>query len=259
MTLSLAAAAWTDHGHTRLHEVSLTVTPGRIHAVLGPNGAGKSSVVRLLAGDRAPSRGQARLDDRPLIEWDRQALARRRAVLLQDDTLQFPFRVEEVVALGRLPHHPESDAVERYRIDAALNATAAAAFRGRRFTTLSGGERQRVRLARALLQVWPEDDVSRYLLLDEPTSALDLAHQHDCLAMLRERTQHQIGVLVVLHDPNLALAYADTVTLLCCGEQVAQGPPDEVLTPTALSRVFGIRARVMTRADGRPQLLIDGR
>ncbi len=259
MSLDLVDVSWHDGAQARLQRVSLSLEPGQMHAVLGPNGAGKSSLVTLLAGDHPPTTGQVLLDDRPLGQWSPSALAQRRAVMLQQDGLQFGFRVAQVVALGRLPHPPSAADLEHQRIMEALQVTGAAHLLQRRYTQLSGGERQRVRLARVLVQVWPTPDATGYLLLDEPTTALDLAHQHDCLAALQRWARDGYGVLVVLHDPNLALAFADQVSLMCCGELVAQGAPAEVLTPARMQQIFGIRTRMLRREDGRPQLLVEGR
>lgn len=260
MSLHAEAVGLVRGGRALLDGVHLRVTPGELHAVLGPNGAGKSSLLRCLSGELRPSSGQVRLDQRDLEQWAPRALARRRAVLPQAESLRFPFPVSEVVRLGRLPLPALPAAEEHRRIEAALKTTGCGHLLARAYTDLSGGERQRVQLARVLIQV--EEDLgegARYLILDEPTSALDLAHQHGLMQALRARTDAGLGVVISLHDPNLALAYADQVTLLCCGLAVAQGAPAAVLTPAALGRYFGVRAEVVSRDDGRTQLLMGGR
>ena len=263
MSLRAEQVSWRQGATPRLQNVSLTIQPGALHVVLGPNGAGKSSLLSVLAGDQRPNHGNAGLDGTPLAQWERTALARRRAVLMQGEQLRFGFRVEEVVGLGRLPCPPLPAGQTATLIADALTATGAVHLAGRRYTTLSGGERQRVQLARVLAQVWPPSqpaaDAPRYLLLDEPTSALDLAHQHDCLALLQGQARAGYGVMAVLHDPNLALAYADEVTVLCCGEVMDQGTPAAVLTPGCLRKVFGVDATPVSAADGSTRLLIGRR
>lgn len=259
MSLEADALQLRRGGRSLLHALHLSLGPGEVHAVLGPNGAGKSSLLRCLSGELAPTAGRALLDQRDLRAWSPLALARRRAVLPQAESLRFAFAVADVVRLGRLPLPTLPAAEEHARIEAALHTTGCAHLLTRAYTDLSGGERQRVQLARVLVQV-AEDlgEGPRYLILDEPTAALDLAHQYELLEALRRRADAGLGVLMSLHDPNLALAYADVVTLLCCGEAVAQGPPADVLTPATLARYFGVRAERVSRDDGPDQLLIRG-
>jgi iron complex transport system ATP-binding protein len=235
-----------------LHGVSLDVAAGSVHAVLGPNVAGKSTLLRLLSGERTPHAGGVSLNGRGLADWPLPQLARQRAVLPQHHELAFAFSVEEVVRLGRLPATQHGPAHERAIIDAALEITATAYLRERRYTALSGGERARVQLARVLAQIWePVAPGPRLLLLDEPTASLDLAHQHHCLRIARAFAARDVAVLAVLHDPNLVLDYADSVTLLCCGEVVAQGAPAHALSAERLARVYGVPVEIFD-AGGRP-------
>jgi iron complex transport system ATP-binding protein len=224
-----------------LRDVSIDVGPGSVHAVLGPNGAGKSTLLRLLAGDLQPQIGTVTFNDRRIADWPLPQLACLRAVLPQHHELSFPFAVEDVVALGRLPSAAGDRLHERTVIDAALRATATDYLRQRPYPALSGGERARVQLARVLAQIWDHSAAGmRLLLLDEPTANLDLAHQHHCLRIARAFAAQGAAVVTVLHDPNLVFAYADQVTVLCCGEVLATGAPTETLTARTLERVYGV-------------------
>jgi iron complex transport system ATP-binding protein len=228
-----------------LRGVSLEAEPGKLHAVLGPNGAGKSTLLRLLSGECVAHSGAIMLNGRELGAWPLPQLARLRAVLPQQHELAFAFSVEEVVRLGRLPVMQHSPAREREIVEAVLELTATAYLRSRRYTALSGGERARVQLARVLAQIWePVDLGARLLLLDEPTASLDLAHQHHCLRIARALAARGVAVVAVLHDPNLVLDYADRVTLLCCGEVVAQGIPAQALSAERLARVYGVPVEI---------------
>jgi iron complex transport system ATP-binding protein len=233
---------------TLLDQVSLAVEPGRVHAVLGPNGAGKSTLLKLLSGEQRCSSGTVLLEERAITEWTALERARRRAVLPQSESLSFDFTVRQVVSLGRMPCVLQTPARENEIITAALEATGVLTLDGRLYPTLSGGERMRVQLARVLAQIWEEPDHPRYLLLDEPTASLDLAHQHSCLRLARQFAKNGTGVLLVLHDPNLALNYADEVTLLCCGQIIAQGTPEQVLTQQNLERVYGVKIELIHSA-----------
>ncbi|MEO1091822.1 MAG: heme ABC transporter ATP-binding protein [Pseudomonadota bacterium] len=239
-----------------LDGVTLTVRPGELVVVLGPNGAGKSTLLACLSGALPPSSGSITIDGRRLADVPATDLARRRAVVAQTNVVTMPIHAEEVVTLGRMPHE-ERAAHTRNVVAAAMAAADADDFIGRVVPTLSGGEQQRVHLARALAQVWPEDlSRTRYLLLDEPTSSLDLAHQAQVMATARSLAESGYGVLAILHDLNLAAATADRLALLDDGRLVADGKPDEVLTPATISHVFGVTADVVERPDGRGPLIV---
>jgi iron complex transport system ATP-binding protein len=237
-----------------LDGVAADITPGRVVAVVGPNGAGKSTLLKILAGDTPPQIGTVLLNGRPLTAWNRGDLARQRAVLPQSPELAFHFRVREVVELGRHPYSgcasPDDD---RRAIEDAMSATEIGPLAMRDCSTLSGGERHRTHYARVLAQLWrkPEAGETRILLLDEPTAGLDLFHQHAILAKARAMAKDGIGVLAVLHDLNLAAAYADTLIVLVKGRIDAAGPPRDVLTPDRIKRVWRVDCDVITDDGGR--------
>lgn len=259
MTLAATAVTCIAGQRRLLDAVSLQVTPGTLHVLLGPNGAGKSTLLGVLAGDRRPQAGQVTLDDRPLGEWPTITVARHRAVMMQRDELRFPFSVDEVVALGRLPWQRRANAAgERAIVASSLAQAGAAQLAGRRYPELSGGERARVQLARALAQIHADDGdtAARYLLLDEPTASLDFAFQHQVLLTLRQLADRGTGVLAILQDPNLALRHADAVSLLAAGRVVASGSPASVLDADRLSAVYGLPIVAAKAADGPPTLLV---
>lgn len=224
-------------------DVSLVVDAGELVAVIGPNGAGKSTLLRVLAGDVAPSAGRVLLGGTPLSSWNRRRLARARAVLPQDTNVAFGFRVRDVVAMGRAPWAgtPQS-AQDAAHVAAAMAATDVADLAERYYPTLSGGERARVALARVLAQD------TRVVLLDEPTAALDLRHQEHVLMVARRRADAGDAVLVVLHDIDAAIAYADRLVVLSDGAVVGDGPPAQVCTSALLTSVYGWSIDVMADA-----------
>jgi iron complex transport system ATP-binding protein len=113
------------------------------------------------------------------------------------------------------------------------------------FQHLSGGEKQRVQLARVLVQIWEQKPFPRYLLLDEPTSSLDIAQQHGVLSILRQLTQRNIGVLIILHELNLASQYADRIALLKNGTITSCGTVHEVLQEKTLHQVFDYPIQIL--------------
>jgi len=217
-----------------LAEASIDVRAGELHALVGPNGAGKSTLFGVLAGDVAPVTGEVLLDGAPLGGIPPRLLARRRAVLLQQNAVSFPFTVEQVVRMGRAPWaRTPAEEDDDAAVAHALDATDLVGLAGRTISSLSGGERARAALARVLAQAC---DV---MLLDEPTAALDLRHQEDVLRIARSRAREGAAVAVVLHDLNAALGMADRVTLLAQGGVMATGAPGDVLTADAIGSVYG--------------------
>jgi iron complex transport system ATP-binding protein len=229
-----------------LEDISVSLCAGEVLAVVGPNGAGKSTLRKALCGDTQLSGGEVLMNGRSLKDWPLIERARQRAVMPQDSTLNFPFTVFEVVLMGRAPHLRGAESVRDQEIArAALEAVEALHLEERLYPTLSGGERQRVHLARVLAQIWePSTEGERFLLLDEPTSNLDLAHQHSTLVVARRFAHEGAGVLVILHDLNLAAQYADRVLMLHQGRAVNCGRPVDVLTRDAIYETFAVRAVV---------------
>ncbi|MGW3428489.1 ABC transporter ATP-binding protein [Streptomyces melanosporofaciens] len=225
--------------------VTLTLRPGETLGLLGPNGSGKSTLLRLLAGILAPSAGVVTLDGRPLPRVGRRATARRIATVEQHAHTQTELTVREVVALGRIPHRrawSSSTATDTRAVDAALERTGLTDRAGQSWHTLSGGERQRAQIARALAQEPYE------LLLDEPTNHLDIQHQLDLLDLV---VGLPIATVIALHDLNLAAMYCDRLLVLREGHVVAEGTPRQVLTPSLIKQVYGVRADV-THDPGHP-------
>ena len=223
-------------GRAVLHGVSLEVNAGEMLAIVGPNGAGKSTLLRILGGSLRAWQGEVEVLGAPLGSLDRRALARRIAVVGQDNQVAFSFTVLEVVLMGRAPHlgsyHFESPA-DLALAHAALERFDLTDLAARPIQELSGGERKRVFLARALAQE------PRIALLDEPTAHLDLRHVADIFARFGElRAERGLAVVATLHDLNAAALYADRVLLLKAGEARGCGAPHEVLTEEKLREVY---------------------
>lgn len=225
-----------------LDDVTVEASPGTLLGLVGPNGAGKSTLLDLLAGDRRPSSGSVQLDGQALDEYSPAELALRRAVLPQQTVVRFPFTAQDIVMMGRHPHHADPDNSkerDRAEVSAALAATDTEELAGRIFPSLSGGEQTRVALARVLAQQTP------IILLDEPTSTLDVHHQEHTMQLLRSRADAGATVVVVLHDLNLGAAYADQLVLLDRGRVAAGGTPVDVLEADLLSRTYRQAMRVV--------------
>ncbi len=240
--------------------VDLALAPGAFVAIIGPNGAGKSTLLRLLSGELKPTSGSVELDGRAIGGYPAAALARRRAVVPQATALSFPFTAHEVVLLGAtVPGFAVPSAhIERASME-CLRTVGLAVLADRLYTHLSGGERQRVHIARALLQLAIADRDGRepsILMLDEPTASLDLAHQGLILSEARRQAHEGRAVLAVLHDLNLAAAFADELVLMSRGQIAARGTAQAVFSDELLSRSYGCEVRTNTTpADGVPFVL----
>ncbi len=234
-----------------LDRVDLALAPGRLLVVLGPNGAGKTTLLRVLSGVLASDAGSVSLRGAPLAGQSRRAIARALAVVPQELPVPFPFRVRELVAMGRAPWlgmlgHEGPD--DRALVGAALDELGLAPFAERTYDTLSGGEKQRVLLARARAQA------ADLLLLDEPTAHMDLGHRVHTFEWLRawlaQRGEARAALLVT-HDLQLGARFADQVLLMDGGRVVAHGEPAEVLTRERVAEVYAVEADVSRDAHGR--------
>lgn len=228
-----------------LRGISLTLEAGRFYAVIGPNGAGKSTFLKVLSGEIAPTQGDVRLDGVPLRQIGASGLAGRRAVVPQSAPLSFAFKVHEVVALGvSVPGfgtRPDIEPIQR-----AIDGAGIGQLKDRVYTQLSGGERQQVQIARALCQLFgsPAPAAETMLMLDEPTSNLDIPHQMHMMRLAHAQAREGRLVIAVLHDVNLAMAWADVVIAIHEGALCAVGKPRAMMTEGLLERLYGERLRL---------------
>lgn len=235
-------------GRTLLHPLSLTIPTGRVVGLIGHNGSGKSTLLKLLGRQQAPSGGTISFEGQGLADWGARALARRIAYLPQATPATGSMTARELIALGRYPWHGalgRFTAQDRQKVDEAMDLTDTAAFADRLVDTLSGGERQRVWLAMLVAQD------AGCLLLDEPISALDIAHQIEVLTLVRRlRRERGTGVVVVLHDVNMAARFCDDIIALHGGRMMARGLPSDLLTPETLARIYGVTMDVLDDGHG---------
>lgn len=217
--------------------LNIRLRQGEFVCVLGPNGCGKTTMVRLATRVLEPECGRILLSGDAISGLSRREIARRVAVVPQEERSLFEFSVLEAVLMGRTPWLSGHGFEGELDIDvaiASLVAVEADHLRDRDMAELSGGESQRVLLARALAQKAP------LLVLDEPTSHLDLKHRVAILRLLHGlRESEGLTVMVISHDVNLASRFADRLLLMAEGAIVAEGPPREVLDPEVLTRVYG--------------------
>lgn len=226
-----------------LQPLDLQIPQGQVCGLIGHNGSGKSTLIKLLARQQSASGGRILLDGEDLASYSSREFARRVAYLPQQPAATDQLTVRELVRFGRQPWHgllgrfgpDDQRAVAR-----AMALTQIESYADRLVESLSGGERQRVWLAALIAQQ------TRYLLLDEPTSALDVAHQVEVLALIRQLSHElDLGVVLVLHDINMAARYCDRLVALREGALLRQGTPEELMTSATLADIYQLPMQVL--------------
>lgn len=237
-----------------VRNLTVEIPTGQVSVIIGANGCGKSTLLRGLARLLSPSGGRVLLDGRSISSMPSKEVAKIMGLLPQAPTAPEGITVADLVGRGRYPHQGwfrQWTADDDRAVAEALAATDTVDLAGRPIEEMSGGQRQRVWIAMALAQ---ETDL---LLLDEPTTYLDLTHQIDVLDLLTDLNRRRgTTIVLVMHDLNLACRYADHLIAMCDGQIVAQGNPNEVITPDTVDRVFGMRAKIITDPVSRTPTII---
>ncbi|UUX49285.1 ABC transporter ATP-binding protein [Nisaea acidiphila] len=248
---SLSEVCCSYAGEPALHPLTLDIPAGQVVGLLGHNGSGKSTLMKILARQIAPASGKVRFEGRPLEEYAPRELARLLSHLPQHNPDTDGLTVRELVALGRYPWHGpfgRTNAADREHCANAMASTGTLRFADRLVDSLSGGERQRAFLAMLVAQD------ARCMLLDEPISALDIAQQYEIMDLVTGLSRADgRSVIVILHDINIAARYCDRILMLSGGHLAAFGPPEELVQPGQLHRLFGVRLDVFPHPEtGRP-------
>jgi iron complex transport system ATP-binding protein len=238
MSFRAESLTWKIGRKTIVDDVSFKAQPGQMLGLLGPNGSGKTSLLRLLAGLKAPDAGKVTLEGRDIQSIGRRKMAQRVAFVEQHATTNSNLRVIDVVKLGRFPHRsmfsgwtPADDAA----VAEALQRTGMTEKRDERWQSLSGGEKQRTHIARALAQSPKE------LILDEPTNHLDIQHQ---ISLMRLIAGLPITSIIALHDLNHAAMFCDRLIIMQQGKIAGSGAPKDILSEELLRDVFAVEAKI---------------
>lgn len=222
-----------------LEDICLNVAKGEFVGIIGPNGGGKSTILKNLYFALTPDSGAVMLDGKDLYKMKAKNAAKVLGVVGQENDIPFDFKVEEIVAMGRSPHKKLFDGdtkEDRDIVTHALKQTGLADMAKRNYSRLSGGEKQRVIIARVLAQQ------TDFLLLDEPTNHLDINYQLQMFDLVKGLG---VTVLSAIHDLNIAALYCDRIYVIKEGRLIQAGTPEEILTPTLILEVYGIKADVI--------------
>ncbi|WP_237220742.1 ABC transporter ATP-binding protein [Rothia nasimurium] len=239
--------------HPVLHGINCSIPREELTVILGPNACGKSTLLKIFARIHQPTAGEIYLQGQKITDLSNRSIAQTLALLPQSPHAPDSVTVADVVALGRYPYQGFLGRMRRedHRIcQEAMDACGIADLKDRTLQELSGGQRQRVWIAMTLAQDTP------LLLLDEPTTYLDITHQLQVLDLAAELHRQGKTLLLVLHDLNLAFRYATHLILMKAGTIMAEGPPQEIVTPQIIEQVFDIKASIITDPHSHTPLMI---
>ena len=228
----------SGYGHKEvLKDVKFSIDRKEFIGIIGPNGSGKSTLLRTATKIIKPSKGEIYLEKKRLDDISLKELSKSVAVVPQGTMTTFPFKVMDMVLMGRIPYIENRlglESKEDIRIAyESLKSVDALGLEDRFIDELSGGERQRVIIAKALAQK------PKILFLDEPTTHLDIAHQIEIFSLLKKlNTETGLTIVTILHDLNLASDYCDKLILLSKGRIKKQGAPVEVLDYKTIEEVY---------------------
>ena len=231
-----------------LHSISMDVQPGEFVGVIGPNGSGKSTILKLLGGVLSAGPGNLLFKGVDYLNQNRKHLARSITWVPQEHSMAFPFKVSEIVLMGRHPYLSAFTFEGEEDIEiahSAMERTQTLQFAQRGFNEISGGEKQRVVIAGAIAQ---EPEV---MILDEPTSALDIKYQIQILSILKRLNESKkTTVILAMHDLHLASKFCTRLILLEEGKIFKDGKTEEVLQKEHIEKVYGVKVHLIHDQDG---------
>ena len=247
MSVDIKNLSWEVNSKKILDDISLSISSGEIITILGPNGAGKSSFLKIISGDLKCTEGQIYFDQSNLDDISIQDRSFIRSVMSQSQDVVYDFSTREIIEMGWLDRGI-SNYSEYFKnaIDRISDECSVKNLLGQSFNTLSGGEKRRVHFARTLVQLWRPSgsDDPRYMFLDEPTANLDILHEQKMMKLIQKKRDEGLGILLILHDLNLAAKYSDQIALFNDGKLVDKGLPKTVLTEDTLCTVYGLEMSV---------------
>ena len=242
MKLNLHDISFAYDSDIIIQNISCSFASGTFYSIIGPNGSGKTTLLDLISGFLNPGNGHIDLDETPVLSFSKKEISKKIALVSQDYIINFPFRVKDVVMMGRHPYiprfsHPCGGDVEK--VDKMMQICGIYHLSDRKINELSGGERQRCVFARALCQD------TQVLLLDEAFSNMDINHTLQMLRLVKQSVKEKNTLVIsVFHDLNLASIWSDELLMLKKGEIKAFGNSQDVLTQQTIKDVFNVTSIV---------------
>lgn len=225
-----------------IQDISMEIKSGEVLCILGPNGVGKTTLFKTILGFLKLQKGEILIDGKSIFDHKPKELARLIGYVPQAHNPPFPFKVMDVVLMGRICHMGAFSSPSKKDFGIALDALKSLNIlylKDRIYTEISGGEKQLVLIARALAQQ------AKMLIMDEPTSNLDFGHQVRVLSHINELVKKGMGVIMTSHLPNHVFLCATRVSVIKNGRLLKIGKPDEVITKESLKYIYGIDTKVI--------------
>lgn len=247
-------ASYAVPERTLLHDINLSFETNKVYGLIGHNGSGKSTLLKLLTRQYPLAGGEILLDGRDIQSYTTRDYAKQVAYLPQNLPAATALTARELVAMGRYAWSGllgRTNQIDRDAVAEAFRLTHTERFADQVVDTLSGGERSRIWMAMCLAQQ------SRYLLLDEPLAPLDIAHQIDVMVLIQNLSRSLgLGIIIVIHDINLAAQYCDELVALKQGRLLKTGRPSEIMTAEVLKDIYSVEMNIIAHPDnGRPVAL----
>ena len=240
---------FTYNGSFVLYDINLEIEPGEVVTLLGPNGSGKTTLLKCISNIFKPDKGCIYLDGRKLHEISQSELARIIGGVPQGHNPTFPYKVIDIVVMGKTPYlnifsSPSQEDYENAK--EILDDLGILWLAERPYTQVSGGERQLVFISRAIMQN------PKVLLLDEPVTHLDIKNRAKVLnTVKRIAMEKKLTVLMTLHEPNDAIVYSDKIAFIKKGQIVNYGHTNTVVNEKNLQELYDMSFNILTQNNAR--------
>lgn len=247
MSINISSLTYEVDNKKILNEISLKIELGEVLCVLGPNGSGKSTLVNLISGNFEATWGDIFFDKVDLKKISIEDRAFTRSVMTQSQPIVFDFTVREIIEMGWLKRGNLNFSKDfKYVFNQVVDEASIENLIEKKFNVLSGGEQKRVHLARTLIQAWRPSNSNdpKYIFLDEPTANLDINYEKKVMELVRKKADEGIGILLIVHDINLACKYSDKIAVLKDGFLLGFGSPENILTEEILSNAYDLPVKV---------------
>ena len=223
-----------------LNNINLEVKTGEILTILGPNGAGKSTLIDIISGDLNQNTGIVKYNQKNINNITIEHRASIRSVMSESKQIAFNYTVCDIIEMGWIDSMKKNNTKFSYSLNKVVEECGVKNLLNRTFNTLSSGEKRRIHLARTLIQLEGNYHDDLYLILDEPSNNLDLFYEKYMMQIIKKRAENGYGIVMVLHNINLAYQYSDKILLLKEGNVVISGITKEILTEEILSETYKI-------------------
>lgn len=235
-----------------LKNVNFTVETGQICCLLGPNGVGKSTLFKTVLKLLKHQNGDICINGENIAHWSARKMAKTMAYVSQSHNPPFPYKVKDVVLLGRINsvgYFGQPSAMDYEVAETAMSDMGIRHLRDQAYTDISGGERQLVMIARALAQE------PQFLVLDEPTANLDYGNMIRVINKIRSLKDKGYGVIMTTHSPDQAFMCDSTVVLLQRHNPLLFGSAMEIITEKNLKEAYGVYVKVVEFTDATGRLV----